>query len=292
MQRAFLFCSMSILMGASLAAQDQAELDAIPQIDDEPSCWFHETAIGGYASNIASNRAADSRDNTIRKSQDTMSYLGILDGKLVYNDDYNIVEQRLQLNFGRQKQEDADWAENADLIDYDGVYKRPKLKQPHYVYDAWGVDSLFTGKPPEEAPLDPLTGKVSVGYGQKRSLTAHRSFDWRIGTRAQKTWGRGLGADARALETGIEFFARYEGKPSKELTYYAQVESFSEFEDPGHLRNLLQARVTYQMHKFVALEVSLRAYLETRPDDAPVDASGYNELSFRQETILGIVCRF
>ena len=291
MQRIFLSSTLVALALSPLMAADEAPPEAPAEEAPEVSYWSHEAKLGGYLSNVAVGKAETSRDATIGGAQDTITYIFIFDGKLVYDNEPNEIEQTLKLNFGRQKQEDTGWIENSDLIDYDGVYKR-KLDEPHYLYGAWGADSIFTGAPPEEEPLDPVIGKVSAGYGQKHQFTEKELFEGRIGARAQKRWGRGIGEAARDIETGIELYLRYEDSPTEDLKYYAQFEAFSEFDDLGHIQNLLQAGLSYQLHKYVSLEFGLRAYYETEPDDAAPGATGYDEISFRQETTIGIIYKF
>ena len=264
-----------------------AEGDAPPPPDEEPQGWTRSAQLGGFFTSVATRNADESRDSAIAGSTEAISYLLSIDGRLDWRQDLHSVEQTAVLKFGRLKEEDRPWTENTDQIDYDGAYKY-QLKKPSYMYGAWGLDTVFTGAEPDNEPFDPATAKISAGYGQKYTWSdPARKWDWRVGARAQRSWGRLLTEDDREIQTGIEFVTRWESKPREDLSYWLQYEAFSEFEDLNHITNLFTASLDYQLMKYLTLKLSLRAYYETEPDDAETDI-GYDDLSLRQETWLGM----
>lgn len=278
-----------LVAGGSLslaAAEGDAPAGEVA-LDEEPQGWTHTAQIGGFFTSVATHNTDESRDASINGSTESINYLLSFDGGLDWRRDVHSVEQTLILKFGRQKEEDRPWIESTDEINYDGAYKY-HLGQPHFVYGAWGADSVFTGPEPDEEFLDPFTAKVSAGYGQEHHWKEpDRKWEWRVGARAQKRWARGLEEQDREVETGLEFMTRYESNPIPDLTWWIQYEAFSEFEDFGHVTNLLTADFNYQLLKYLTLKLSLRAYYETEPDDTETDV-GYDEFSWRQDTLLGI----
>ena len=101
----------------------------------------------------------------------------------------------------------------------------------------------------------------------------------------------------RGIETGIEAFMRYEGTPTtyqKDLKYFAQYEGFSEFNDTQHITNLITAGLTFQLSKYINLELAIRGYYETRPKEDRDDRllTGYNVWSIKQDTLIGVVYAF
>lgn len=280
-----------VACGAALAAAENP--DHAAEEVEAAGPWTFEGTAGAFVRNVAVRNTHRSRDATIAGSSETASYLLQFDGAVTWRVEPNAVEQTLVARFGREKPGDAPWRETTDEFDYDGTYKRI-LPDPHYVFAGWGIDSVFTGVLPDEEPADPTRGKVSVGYGQAFTWEEphERSWEWRVGARAQRNWGRGLGADGREIETGIEFWTRYEDRPLERLGFWAQFEAFSEFEDPGHISNLLTAAFDYQLAEYLSLKLTLRAYYETEPEDADPDAEGFDVISVRQETLLGATYTF
>ena len=106
-----------------------------------------------------------------------------------------------------------------------------------------------------------------------------------------------MNSNDRGIETGIEAFARYEGVPvsyQKDLKYFAQYEGFSEFNDLKHITNLITAGLTFQLSKYINIDLALRAYYETLPKeyDNSSQAPGYNQWSIKQDTMVGVVYSF
>lgn len=256
------------------------------------SAWTYGGEIGAYLSSLASSNAEESRDSTINGSSESINYEIRFTGFLDWTSGKHAVEQDLELKYGRTKEGDAAWTEKIDLVDYDGAYK-VEWGQPHFTYFAWGADSVFTGSEPDEEPLDPFTGKVSVGYGQQHEWVEphEQKFEWRVGVRAQKTWGRALSDDEREVEVGPEVYARYDAAYNEDLSYFAQYEAFGEFEDMGHWTNLLTAGLGFRLTKLLTLKLDLRLYYETEPEDSTSDV-GYDEISLTQETLLGLTYSF
>jgi len=282
----------AIPLGAAEDAAPAAEAEAGGDGDEKQLGWSRTLRIGAFLTNVAVDNADDSHDPTISGSNDSISYILSADGNLIWRGDRQNVEQTLKLRFGQQKIEDEDWNENSDQVDYDGVYRR-QFEEPHLVYGAWGADSVFTGVEPDEEPFDPLKAKVSAGYGQRYyDDEPPWQFEWRIGVRAQRAWGRRLGEQGREWEVGPEIYARYERAHSDMIDYWLQYEAFSEFDDLGHVSNLLTAGMTLSLNQLTSVELALRAYYESEPEDAGPGAVGYDELSLRQETVVGLAYEF
>ena len=261
--------------------------------DEHPDGWRHEARVGLQISSVVVDNNDESRDATIQGSQTNISYLGSFDGNLIYQQQKHSVEQRLELRYGRVRQEGSSWDENNDQLSYDGDY-RYKFNKPQYGYVGWGLDTVFTGIEPDEEPLDPATVNASAGYGQKREHTGDKPwlFDWQAGLRVQRTYGRGLGSDGREAQVGIEFQVRYESKPKDDFDWWAQYELFVPGDDAGNHQHLLTAQANYQLTSVLQLSVALRAYYEGESEDAADGAVGYDELSLRQETLLGLAYSF
>lgn len=274
---------------AALAAAEGAGDNEVLAADE--SGWSHRAQIGGFFTSVTTRNTDDSRDASLSGASESISYLLNFDGALDWRRGDHSIEQMLVLKFGRQREQEQPWIESTDLIDYDGAYKY-HLEDPHFLYGGWGADSVFTGSEPDKEPLDPFTAKISVGYGQAFSWAEpERSWEWRVGARAQKRWARNLDQEDREIETGIEFVTRYEAAPIEDLTWWIEYEAFSEFEDLGHITNLLTANFNYKLFKYLTLKLALRAFYETEPENAETEV-GYDELSWRQETLLGITYDF
>ncbi len=270
-----------------VAAEAEDGPAAVDEAAEDAEGWSARGQIGAFFTSVVARRQEASRDATISGTTETIAYILDFDGALDWREGDHAVEQTLILQFGRQREQDQAWIESSDEINYDGAYKY-HLEDPHFMYGAWGADSVFTGSQPEEEFLDPFTVKVSAGYGQQYTWTEpRRKWEWRAGVRAQKTWARGLDEEGREIVTGIEFVTRYEAKPLPDLAWWIQYEAFSEFEDPGHIINLLTANLDYQLLRHVTLKLSLRAYYESEPEDVD-SAVGYDEVSVRQETLIGL----
>ena len=309
------FASASLLLlAAGLAAEDQAPIvPPAPVVEPQPvpaavpaSNWKNEGRIGVFFSSTATRNADESHDPTIGGSSNSTAVLGTLDTKSAWSEGKNSVDHIMKGRYGRVRTNDDGWTENEDEARYDGVYRR-ELQAPHFIYLAWGLETVWTGPyqnapalPPTNShnPFDPLLVRASGGYGQKyKDWVPADSLEWRIGSRVQKRWGSQLRDDERGIETGIEAFARYEGTPAsynKNLKYFAQYEGFSEFNDLQHITNLITAGLTFQLSKYLNLDLALRAYYETRPKEDLDDKAltGYNSWSLKQDTLIGVVYAF
>jgi hypothetical protein len=280
---ATLFC----LAGPALHAVDVPKLSSVDE--DQPGDWITEFKFGVFFTNVNSQNAVASRDPSISGSHESTSWLLTLDGKANYIvDEDDRIDQMLVLRYGRAKVDRGDWIENSDLVDYDGSYKH-LFKKPHFVYVAWGLDTVFTGPEPEKDPFDPILAKISTGYGQlyKNMRPITDQFEWRVGVRAQRRFGRQLTHREEEWEIGPEFFTRYERKQTEQLSYFAQYEAFSEFNDMGHLSNLGTAGLDLLLMPYLTVRLAVRAYYECEPEDAETGI-GYDEFSYRQETLVGL----
>lgn len=282
--------SAVLSLGASAASLQAAD----PAATQTP--WSHEASVGFYLDAVSSNNADRSLDPAIggAETKEAIGYRGLFKGRLRYHQGRDDVDQRLELTYGRRSEEDREWIDSVDEIVYDGQYLR-SLGGPHHWYAALGAESVFTGPEPEEKPLDPLLGRASTGYAQRFEdlLPESDQLTWRVGVRVQKRWGDSLDERARDTVYGWEGRIRYQRQHYKDLSYFGQYDVFGEFEDSGHISHLGQAGLTFDLGKYVSLEFSLRFYYEARPDDVD-DATdnGYDELSWRQESLVGLSYSF
>lgn len=259
-----------------------------------PSNWTYNGRLGAHIANVSTSNADTSRDATIATASTSTSYLFTYEGQANWRLDKNSVDNLLKARYGRIRTEGQDWQENNDEVRYDGVYRR-ELVKPHFIYLGWGAESVFTGPDPYNDAFDPTTGKGSVGYGQRYDdfLPDKNHFEARLGVRAQQKWGRSVPDNSDGVETGIEAFARYEqllkrGNGDYDLRFFGQYEGFSEFSDLEHITNLITAGLAVQLSKYLAVELGIRAYYETRTKEDDGTVIGYNQWSMRQDALFGL----
>lgn len=264
------------------------------KVPPPPSNWTITGRLGAFISNVATSNAETSRDATIATSTDSTSYLFTYEGQANWKDGKDSIDNLLKARYGRIRTEGNDWLENNDEIRYDGVYRR-EMAKPHFVYLGWGAQSVFTGPDPRNYAFDPTTAHVSTGYGQRYEdfLPDKNHFEARIGVRAQQTWGPSVADDDGEVETGIEAFMRYEhllkrGEGEYDVRFFAQYEGFSEFEDLEHITNLVTAGLAVQLSRYLAVELGLRAYYETAPEEDDGTGVGFDEWSLRQDALFGL----
>jgi hypothetical protein len=272
----------ALLACAGLAAEDVA---APP-----PPRWASTGKAGLFATSVVAGNNAESRDPAITGSTETYAYRLSLEAGLDFRSGAHSADQDLLAKYGRKKDAGQEWTEDTDEVRYDGVY-RYSFAKPHFAYGSWGWESVFSGPEPEHAPFSPGQVKAAVGYGQlyEGFWPKTAKLEARIGVAARKRYGSGLADADKDAEMGIELFVRHEHVLDERLRYFAQYEAFSEFADPGHVTNLLTAGLTAQLSRFLTAELGLRAYYESRPEDAARGATGYDEASLRQDTLLGLV---
>jgi hypothetical protein len=269
-----------------LAAAAVAATEAAPA-----SPWSWKTKLGVYLQNVASHNTATSRDPAISGTTDSTAYKTAGEGQLVWKHDRHRIEQKLEAEYGQIRTEtDQTWQEHVDRIAYALTYERT-LTAPHFIYGGGTAESVFSGKDPDNAPLDPVVAKLSAGYGQRREhlLPLSDALVWRMGAYAKKRWERDVPHYQRDIDSGPEAFIRYERKQSEDVSYFAQGESFGEFTDATHVTNLLQAGLTVKVAKLLTVELKARAYYETQPEEADRSDPGYDAWSARQEALIGLV---
>lgn len=285
--------------GAVAPPSVQAPLP-VPPVVEPPSNWTRKGVIGVFFNNTTTSNADQSLDPTISTSTGATTVSGKLDAGLEWKSGLNAVENLLKAEYGRIRQQDQDWIENKDEVRYDGVYRRT-VSKPSFLYVSWGFETVFTGPAPTYDAFQPFLAKGGTGYGQiyENMLPEKDRFEWRLGARVQKRWGRYVPDNQDGVETGPEFFARYERqaiikRDEQDLRYFAQYEAFSEFNDMRHVSNLVTAGLTYQLTRFLTLDLALRAYYETRPkeDRDEHQQPGFNQWSTRQDTMLGVAYTF
>jgi len=258
-------------------------------LEEEPAFWRNTGKFGAFGTSVASKDAATSRDPAISgTTTDTIAYRLGLEMGLDYRGGKHSVDQRLLAKYGRKKDEDRAWIEDADEVRYDGVY-RYSFRKPHFVYADWGWESVFTGPLPEQRPFDPGLLKGGVGYGQlyEDLLPMADKLEGRVGAGARKRYGHISDAEKEA-QYGLTAFLRYEREQTVSLRYFAQYEGFSEFNDLGHVTNVITAGLTAKLSSLLTAELGLRAYYERAPETAGGDEVGYDEWSLRQDTLLGL----
>jgi len=276
-----------------LVAEDLAPVVA-PARAPAASTWDISGRLGVYIANVSTSNAEASRDTTIGTTAESTSYLFTYEGQDNWRSDKDSVDNLLKARYGRIRTDNQAWQENNDEIRYDGVYRR-ELFYPHFVYLGWGAESVFTGPDPRNYAFDPTTGKASTGYGQRYEdfLPDKNHFETRVGVRAQQSWGPSVPPEDDDIETGLEAFVRYEhllkrGEGEYDVRFFAQYEGFSEFKDMGHITNLVTAGLTMQLTRYLAVELGLRAYYETKPQSDDGTGMGYNEWSLRQDSLFGL----
>jgi hypothetical protein len=299
-----------VFLGLALAPAATAEIPVLP--DDlvppvqvgmtrpapppppRPSPWSSTGKASAQLINVSTGNADTSLDPTIRSTTTSTTYVVSFEGSLMWRVEPHSIEQLLKARWGRSNSDHQGFSENTDELRYDGIY-RHAIGKPHYLYVAWGAETVFTGPPPSDYRLDPVTAKASSGYGQiyEDVLPVTSRLDGRLGARAQKSWGEFLTPEQRHWESGAEAFLRYEQTPFQHdgnmARVYAQYEGFAEFNDLAHITNLITAGATLQMLRYVAVDVRLRLYYETRPKESgDPTPPGYNQWSVRQETLVGL----
>jgi hypothetical protein len=283
----------------STAAGDAPPSAVPPVVVGPPSAWTRKGVIGAYLNNITTANADESHDPTINGTTGSTSWSAKLDVGLEWRSGNNSVENLLKAEYGQIHQRDQEWQENKDELRYDGVYRRV-LAKPSFVYVGWGGETVFTGPAPTYDAFQPFLAKAGAGFGQmyENMLPEKDRFEWRLGARAQKRWGRYVSDDQDGIQTGIEAFLRYERqaiiqRDDQDLRYFVQYEGFSQFNDLSHITNLITAGLTYQFTRFLTLDLALRAYYETRTkDDENHAVPGYNQWGIRQDTMLGLAYTF
>jgi hypothetical protein len=262
------------------------------------SNWITTARLGAYLANVGTANADTSRDTTIATTDDSTSFLLTFEGQANWRSAKDSVDNLLKARYGRIRTEGQEWSENNDEIRYDGVYRR-EFYRPHFVYLGWGAESVFTGPDPQNYSFDPTTVKVSTGYGQRYEdfWPDKNHIEARLGVRAQKKWGHSVPPENDEIETGIEAFARYEhllkrGDGAYDVRFFAQYEGFSEFDDLEHITNLVTAGLTMQLTRYLAVELGLRAYYETRPEEDDGTGIGYNEWSMRHDSLFGLTYQY
>ena len=269
-----------------LTAADEAQVEE----EGPTGPWSYSVSLGAFASNTASNNSAESRDPGISGSEDNYAYRIHVDASAAWSEGNHSVEQLLELRYGRSRNEGESWTEDSDEISYDASYNYA-LTDPHFIYAGWGADSQFTGPEPDEEPLDPLVAFISSGYGQTYSdlFPDTDKLLWRAGLRVQKRWGRGLSDEEREAQLGPEARIRYERTQFEEqLKWYVQYDIFGDFADLAHISHTFDAGLNLAVTDFISVKLTLKAYYESEPDDADDDSTGYDELSWKQESLVGI----
>lgn len=281
---AFPFRSLLTAMVLCLASVAVAE-DAPP-----PPRWASTGKAGLFGTSAVASGNDDSRDPAIAGTTDSYGYRSTLEAGLDYRNGKHSIDHDLMAKYGRKKEADRDWIEDGDEVRYDGVY-RYSFAKPHFAYGGWGWESVFTGPEPDEDLFSPGQLKASAGYGQLYEGFWPKTvkFEARLGLAARKRYGDGLADTENNVEAGVDTFVRIEHVLDDRLRYFAQYEAFAELEDIGHRTHVLTAGLTAQLSRYLTAELGLRAYYETEPEDAEPGADGYDKLSLRQDTLLGLV---
>ncbi len=297
----FLYAA-GVLRAASANAADAPAPAPAPSKPHAASQWSHSGRAGAFVTNVYTEGAGSSRDPAIGGARESTAFLLTLDAALLWRGGPESSEQNLRLRYGRVRVEGVDWIENQDEAHYDGVV-RYSFAKPHFVYGAWGTDSVFTS-PVDHQAFDPVTARVSAGYGQlyeglllqadheAKDHAGEDRLEVRLGVRAQKRWSRHDTAFQDRIEVGPEGYARYDRPIDPSIRFFAQYEVFSEFDDIKHVTQLVTAGLTAALGTYVTLELAFRAYFESHPHEAPAGSTGYDSWSVRQDTLIGLTYSF
>lgn len=258
-----------------------------------PEGWSWSGKVGAWFSSTSSSNSDTSLDPAISTTSDAMNYRLGGDVNALWKRGINEVEQNLITAYGRQKQAGEGWATSTDNALYNGIY-RTVWSAPQFTYAGWGAESVFVGPAPEQDAFGEGRAWGSAGYGVKgpHILVVEDSGEARIGVRTQGRWGPNFTTQQQELQTGPEAFGRYDLKLKVDTKAFVQYEAFGDFEDMSHISNLITAGLFMQVSRYLTVDLALRAYYESRPDNAPKDATGYSQWSARSETLIGAVYAF
>ncbi len=299
-------CLLSAVVGVD-AAEGRSGLSALALFDPANEGWTYNAKLGLLGTATTVSNQQDSYDTTIAGASSTASVLGTADLRALFRAGNESLEHTLSLRYGQiQDSNSSHFIENEDEIRYDGVY-RHLFARPHFTYALLGADTVATGPRSDDPavvpddyrkPFDPFQARVSTGYGQRYEQWLPDDFlEWRLGARYQRRWGSidpPTGRDTG--EFGWEGYIRYEATPqplNKGFTFFVQYEIFSEANDMAHTTNLLTGSLAFNFTKYLQLQLAIRGYYETRPKEAKgadtgEDFSGYNQLSYKYDNMLGL----
>ena len=259
----------------------------------KPEGWSYSGKVGAWFSSTSSSNADTSLDPAISTTTDAINYRLGGDINALWKRGINEVEQNFIAAYGRQKQAGQDWTTSTDNALYNGIY-RTVWSAPQFTYVGWGVESVFVGPAPEKDAFGQGRAWGSAGYGVKgpHVLVVEDSGEARIGVRTQGRWGPNYTTQQEELQTGPEAFGRYDVKIKVDTKAFVQYEAFGDFDDMAHVSNLITAGLFIQVSRYLTVDLALRAYYESRPNNAPKDATGYSQWSARSETLIGAVYAF
>lgn len=271
----------------------------VPKPAELPSNWTFKGRLGAFLNNTSSDNAETSHDATINGTTSSTAYLLTLETALNWKSDADSVDNLLKARYGKVKQHGSNWIENNDEIRYDGVYRR-EISKPWFVYLGWGAESVFTGPDPYNYAFDPLTVRISGGFGNlyENFLPDKNRLEWRLGARVQKRWGQSLAEGKDRIETGAEAFLRYDhdmiepGAKTPLVRFFAQYEGFAEFSDMEHVTNLVTSGLAVQFSRYLSAEIGVRAFYETKPKEYDGTVPGYSQWSIRQDVLVGVTYLF
>jgi hypothetical protein len=276
---------MPRLLSLSVLAAALAAADAVPTVS-----W--DLRLGAFLQNVASRNAETSRDPSISGTQDSLSYQMSGEGTLVWQEARDRLEQRLIADYGQLKATDeGTWQESADRLFYSVTYER-SIGQPQFLYLNGQADSVFSGRDPDNRPLDPLIVKLSTGYGQRHEdlLPLDDTLLWRLGVYIHRRWDRLDVDDQEGNAAGPEVLLRYERTQSLDVSYFGQIEAFSEFDDPGHATSAAEIGIDVKIGALLTVVVKARAYYEAEPEEARHrTGDGYDAWSMKEEALLGLL---
>jgi hypothetical protein len=284
-------CTLLGLVATTALFAEEAPVPVVPaEADAAASNWSNTGKAGAYGTSVVTGGSDNSRDPTIAGTTETLAYRLSLNVGLNWKSGLHTVQQDFLAKYGEKKNDGDDWVEDNDEVRYDGVY-RFEFSNPQFGYGSWGWESVFTGPKPDEDLFTPGLLKAGAGYGHlyEDFWTDKSRFEARLGAAARKRYGAIYSAKERETEVGLEAFMRLQQELVKRLNWYVQYEGFSEFSDLGHVTNLITAGLSSHLSTYLTLELALRAYYESRPEDvAKTTDDGYNAWGIRQDTLLGL----
>ena len=163
-------------------------------------------------------------------------------------------------------------------------------KEPHFAYFGGRLQTVFEEPDPGSDLFTPGLVFISGGYGQRHKnifLQESDIIEAKAGIRAQRRWGDDLSSDEREVKVGLEARLKYENTIREGIVWHLEAETFAPFDDMGHITTWAEIGLEIEITKWIIANFSARAYYETKPDSATT-GRGYDELSLRQEALIGL----
>jgi hypothetical protein len=320
------FSMLLLAAGVTVAAEPSVVPPTAAAADAAPGPWTWKGDLGAFFQNTAAGNAENSRDTVINGTGSSLNYLLKGEGELLWKRDIHELKQAALAAYGRTRDSDGSWTENRDEVWYE-ITLYQMWTPIHFTYESGKVESMFSGPDETRTLIDPdllplygqLLGpswssawentyiedgdpfntglvKASAGYGQRHTdllLPEKDKLEAKVGVRVQKRWGPQFTPEEKESKVGLEWSLLYENQLRKEIFWSFLYEGFAPFDDLGNISNLFQAKLKIDVTTYVAVELTARAYYETTPDGVKNQTEdGYDEWSWRQESLIGLTYKF